>query len=65
MKRTSSLILGLTLALGSMSALAADPAAKPATEKTEKKAAPKKAKAPKAGAKKAAPATGEKDSAAN
>jgi hypothetical protein len=69
MKRTSSLVLGLTLSLASLGAFAAEPAAKPATEKssTEKKAAPKasKTKAPKASPKKAAPAAGEKDGAAN
>jgi hypothetical protein len=47
MKRTSALVLGLSLSLSSL-AFAGEPAAKPAAEKTDKKAAPKAAKAPKA-----------------
>lgn len=48
MKRTTALVLGLSLSLSSL-AFAGEPAEKPAAEKTDKKAAATKApKAPKA-----------------
>lgn len=60
MKRSTSLLLGLTLSLSSLGAFAAEPAAKPAAEKpaTEKKAAKpaKSTKSTKAAPKKDAPA---------
>lgn len=60
MKRTTSLLVGLTLSLSSLGAFAAEPATKPAAEKsaTEKKATKpaKSTKATKASPKKDAPA---------
>ncbi|WP_224362563.1 hypothetical protein [Hyalangium versicolor] len=47
MKRTTALVLGLSLSLSSL-AFAGEPAEKPAAEKTDKKAATKAPKAPKA-----------------
>jgi len=67
MKRTASLVLGLTLSLASLGAFAAEPATKPAAEKSapEKKPAakPAKAKTTKASPKKAAPPASEQSSA--